>query len=171
MSAEIAVSGVLPPEFGLSRAALRRSASLFAALSEKRARMGAWREVAVHLVRDRESARLNDEIMGHCGPTDVITQRYDPIPGGPPGLSGELFVNTDCAMREGKRRAHWTPARELLLYVAHGIDHLSGADDATDAQYRAMRRRELGWLAKTGIAAPCRDRRRSALRAVGIPPG
>ena len=150
MSAEIAVDGALPRAVCVSRAELLRAAAFFAARSEMRVRASApWREVAVHLVDDRESARLNAAVMGHEGPTDVITQRYDPIPGEPEGLTGELFVNTDCAAREGARRAGagWTPARELLLYVAHGMDHLSGADDCDEAGYRAMRRRELSWLA------------------------
>jgi len=30
--------------------------------------------------------------------------------------------------------------------VAHGMDHLSGADDLTPADYDRMRRRELAWL-------------------------
>ncbi len=148
MSAEISVDGALPRAAGTSRAELRRAAAFFAARSERRVRArGPWRAVAVHLVDDRESARLNMAIMGHEGPTDVITQRYDPIPGEPAGLTGELFVNADCAVREGARRAGWTPARELLLYTAHGMDHLSGACDTDEAGYRAMRRRELSWLA------------------------
>jgi len=38
------------------------------------------------------------------------------------------------------------PDRELALYLAHGCDHLAGADDATPRQRAAMRRRELRWL-------------------------
>lgn len=155
MGARIEIDGVLPAQCGISRETLSRAAAFFASRSEKRARLGPWREVAVHLVGDGESARINSVIMGHEGPTDVITQRYDSIPGEPQGLSGELYVNAKCALREGPKRPRWSAALELLLYVAHGIDHLSGADDATEAEYRAMRRRELSWISaarRKGIA-------------------
>jgi ssRNA-specific RNase YbeY (16S rRNA maturation enzyme) len=36
---------------------------------------------------------------------------------------------------------------ELALYIAHGFDHLSGADDDTPARRAAMRRTEMRWLA------------------------
>ena len=32
------------------------------------------------------------------------------------------------------------------VVIAHGIDHLSGADDATPRERRRMHRRELRWL-------------------------
>ena len=38
----------------------------------------------------------------------------------------------------------------LLLYIAHGMDHLSGADDHSERGYLAMRRRELSWLRSLG---------------------
>ena len=152
MKTVVSAHGTLPAAFGMSRAAFLRAAEFFAAMSRKRAGREPWREVAIHFVDDAASAGMNAEIMGHEGPTDVITQRYDPIPGEEPGLLGELFVNTDCALREGLRRARWSPARELLLYAAHGIDHLSGADDSTEREYRAMRRRELSWLSRLPAA-------------------
>ena len=77
----------------------------------------------------------------------MVTQRYDPIPGEEPGIYGELYVNLDQARRVAHRRRGWSPDMELLLYIAHGMDHLSGADDADDAGYMRMRRRELRWIA------------------------
>jgi rRNA maturation RNase YbeY len=102
--------------------------------------------VVVHLVRDAASDELHQAIMGVAGATDVITQAYDAVPPEAPGLYGELFVNTDQALRAAPRRKGWGPAKELLLYVAHGMDHLSGADDCAEADYNRMRRRELKWL-------------------------
>ena len=84
--------------------------------------------------------------MGVAGATDVITQAYDAIPPEEPGLYGELFVNTDQALRAAPRRPGWSPAKELLLYIAHGMDHLSGADDLEPEDYARMRRRELSWI-------------------------
>ena len=83
--------------------------------------------------------------MNQSGATDVITQRYESLPGEPEGLVGELFVNVERA-ETIRKRATWTSERELLLYIAHGLDHLTGANDATPAERAAMRRRELAWL-------------------------
>ena len=141
----IEITGTIPKDFALDRAEVKRAAAFFAGRSA--ARVGAvFHEVAVHFVRDAESARWHEAIMGVAGATDVITQAYDAIPPEPPGLLGELIVTPDPARRAAPRRAGWSPARELLLYVAHGMDHLSGADDHEERDYRAMRRRELAWL-------------------------
>ena len=141
----IEVTGSVPKDFGLAKSGVKAAAAFFAARSRARAG-GVWHEVAVHLVRDAESDAMHRAIMGIAGATDVITQAYDAIPPEEPGLYGELFVNVDQARRAAPRRSGWSIARELLLYVAHGMDHLSGADDHAPADYARMRRRELGWL-------------------------
>ena len=141
----VEVTGTVPKDFGVTRAEVRAAAAFFAARS--RARVGGtWHEVAVHLVRDAASDACHRAIMGVAGATDVITQAYDAIPPEEPGLFGELLVNVDQARRAAPHRAGWNAAKELLLYVAHGMDHLSGADDHEPRDYAAMRRRELGWL-------------------------
>ena len=143
---KVAVIGAIPRDFGLAKTELKAAAASFAERS--RARVGGvWHEVVVHLVRDAESDAVHRAIMGVGGATDVITQAYEAIPPEPPGLLGELFVNVDQARRAAPRRRGWSAAKELLLYVAHGMDHLSGADDHAPADYRRMRRRELAWLA------------------------
>ena len=136
----------MPKCFGLSRADVKSAAEFFAARSRARVGSPPWHEVIVHLVDDAESAAVHRTIMGLDGATDVVTQAYDAIPPEEPGLFGELFVNVEQAMRAAPKRRGWSVAKELLLYVAHGMDHLSGADDLDDAGYRAMRRRELNWI-------------------------
>ena len=141
----IVVNGSVPAAFGVTRAEIKAAAEFFAERS--RARVGGvWHEVTVHLVRDEASDAMHRAIMGVPGATDVITQAYDAIPPETPGLFGELFVNTDQALRAAPSRRGWSPAKELLLYIAHGMDHLSGADDHSERGYLAMRRRELTWL-------------------------
>ena len=141
----IEVSGSVPEAFGLAKAQVAAAARFFAAQSCARVG-GTWHEVVVHLVRDAASDELHRAIMGVEGATDVITQAYDAVPPEEPGLYGELFVNTDQALRAAPKRKGWSPAKELLLYVAHGMDHLSGADDCAESDYNRMRRRELKWL-------------------------
>lgn len=142
----IAIEGTLPKAFGLNKATLKAAASFFAARSRSRIGDPVWHEVVVHLVDDEGSDETHRAIMGIEGATDVVTQAYDSIPPEPEGLYGELFVNTDQAFRAAPKRKGWSPAKELLLYVAHGMDHLSGADDHSERDYRAMRRRELSWI-------------------------
>ena len=145
MKTRIAIDGTLPRALGLGKPELKRAAALFAEKSA--ARIGVpFRAVTVVLQDDAFSAEVHEAINGAKGPTDVITQRYDAMPGEAEGVYGELYVNTDQALRVAPKRRGWSPAKELLLYVAHGMDHLSGADDLKPRDYDRMRRRELGWL-------------------------
>ena len=139
------VEGKLPRTVGLKKTQLKAAAEFFAAKSG--ARIGVpFRAVTVILQDDAFSAEVHEAINGAKGPTDVITQRYDAMPGEAEGIYGELYVNVDQALRAAPKRRGWSPAKELLLYVAHGMDHLSGADDLKPRDYDRMRRRELGWL-------------------------
>ena len=143
----VAVDGALSRQLGLTKSELKAAAEVFAARSG--ARIGVpFRAVTVILQGDDFSAEVHEAINGAKGPTDVITQRYDAMPGEAEGIYGELYVNTDQALRVAPKRRGWSPAKELLLYVAHGMDHLSGADDLKPKDYDRMRRRELGWLHK-----------------------
>jgi len=133
--------------FRLDTAALKRLAHSLAECAQARLPgEPPWREITVHLLDDAGIAPVNLAIMAHEGSTDVITQRYDAIPGEPDGLTGELFVNLERAALAAPRRAAWSVDRELALYLAHGFDHLTGADDKSPAERARMRRRELGWL-------------------------
>ena len=133
--------------FKLDTVALKRLALDLAGLAQARLPdEPPWQEVAVHLLDDTGMESVNRAIMAHEGTTDVITQRYDPIPGEPDGLTGELFVNVECAQRSARQRAGWSADRELALYLAHGCDHLTGAEDGAPSERARMRRRELAWL-------------------------
>lgn len=75
--------------------------------------------------------------------TDVVSLAYDPIPPEKNELSGEIVVNVQRAWEERRRGS---ASEELALYIAHGCDHLAGADDDTEVRRQAMRKREQGWL-------------------------
>lgn len=139
------IEGALPRAIGLTKQQLKTAAAAFAAKSSKRIGVP-FRAVAVVLQDDAFSAEVHLAINGVSGATDVITQRYDAMPGEPPGVYGELYVNVDRAVRVAPRRRGWSVAKELLLYVAHGMDHLSGADDREPGDCDRMRHRELRWL-------------------------
>ena len=141
----ISVEGRVGNAPGLTARALRAAAAFFAARSS--ARCGErFRAVTIILQDDAASDEVHRGILGVAGATDVITQRYEAIPPEPAGVYGELYVNVDRARQAAPRRRGWSAAKELLLYVAHGIDHLSGADDSRPADFARMRRRELKWI-------------------------
>ena len=142
---KVTVDGALPRKLRLTKAELQRAAAFFAAKSSARIDVP-FCAVTVVLQDDAFSAEVHAAVNGAEGATDVITQRYDAMPGEPEGVYGELYVNVDQALRAAPKRRGWSAAKELLLYVAHGMDHLSGADDLRPADYDRMRRRELRWM-------------------------
>ena len=135
----------MPRAFGLKKSELRSAAEFFAEKSSSRIGVP-FRAVTVILQDDAFSAEVHEAINGAKGPTDVITQRYDAMPGEAEGVYGELYVNVDQTLRVAPKRRGWSVTKELLLYVAHGMDHLSGADDLRPTDYDRMRRRELRWM-------------------------
>ena len=86
---------------------------------------------------DRKIAKVNRQFLRHCGPTDVITFNL--------GLGiATLLVSLDAARRQAKTYRQ-TVERELTLYLAHGMLHLAGLNDATPRQRHCMQLEEQ-WL-------------------------
>jgi rRNA maturation RNase YbeY len=110
-----------------------------------------WHELSVYLLNDQSITGIHRSVYGSAESTDVITQRYEAVPGEPEGLRGDMFLNLQCAQREGTARSGWTPDREVALYIAHACDHLNDYDDADDAGFRTMRKRELDWLSEIEV--------------------
>ena len=122
---------------------VRKVATLFL---EKASRLGKcqWGEISLVLSDDSGIQDVNSSFLNHDCPTDVISFAYQPMPGDSSAISGEIIVNLELAIRLGARFRG--AERELALYIAHGCDHLTGADDATVSQRRRMRARELRWI-------------------------
>jgi probable rRNA maturation factor len=141
-------------------------------LNEERVRRAT---ISLALVDDAKIHEINREFLGHDYPTDVISFRLNNeiLPAASaqsevacestadvprlrhgerlPFLDGELIVSTETAIREA--RAHgWSPRAELVLYVVHGLLHLCGYDDLTDAARPAMRNRERELLGFWGFS-------------------
>jgi len=85
------------------------------------------REVSILIVSDRKIASLHRQFMNESGPTDVITFQH-----------GEIFVSAETARRNARRFGN-ALARELRLYVVHGLLHSHGFDDRDEASARKMR--------------------------------
>ena len=85
-------------------------------------------QVDVAAVAAGEMAALNRRYLGCAGSTDVLS--FDLSDELSEGLVVQVIVCGDIAAGEAPRHGH-SAARELLLYVAHGLLHLVGYDDAT----------------------------------------
>ncbi len=105
-----------------------------------------WDEISILLVDDEGITQTNREYFDKNRPTDVISFRYDPVPGEDDRLGGDLLINVDRAVQEGTARGKVD--YELALYMAHGFDHLSGAEDNTPEKQKKMRATETAWLRK-----------------------
>lgn len=112
---------------------------------------GTWSRVTVVLTDDSLIRALNARHLQRLDSTDVLSFDYPPMPGFRRSREADIVVNVERAVAEGRSRPRWSPDRELALYIAHGCNHLTGADDNTPAARRRMRRRELRWLAKASL--------------------
>lgn len=99
------------------------------------------------ILTHREVIRaLNEKWLGHQFDTDVLSfslSNTDP-------LEGEVYVSLDYA-HEHCVRFGATFLQETCRYVAHGLLHLLGYDDAASADRMTMRRLEDSYLQLSGI--------------------
>lgn len=130
----------------LNLPAVRRLATLLFIRAMRLAPTMNWSSVTLVLTDDTGIAGYKEAAFGYREITDVVTLVYEPSPADP-DFEGEVFVNVERAFSRPCRR-NWSPARELALYIAHGFDHLTGADDQTTDERLRMRRRELQWISR-----------------------
>lgn len=107
-------------------------------------------EISVALLGDDEIAALNQEYLGHEGPTDVISFALHDE--GEPPL-GDVYVGVAQAVRQAADFGA-TPADEVLRLAIHGTLHVLGYDHPKDdgrADSEMFRRQEsllAGFLAR-----------------------
>ena len=80
--------------------------------------------VQVSLVDDWEISRVHAQLMDNPDPTDVITFPY--------GDEGEVLISLETAERQAGQFES-TFDREIALYLVHGLLHLAGYDDSSEA--------------------------------------
>ena len=111
-------------------------------------------EVSVVLSDDTTVHALNRHYRGKDKPTDVLSfsqreqAREGPplpdLPGMPPIL-GDVIISVDTAARQAAVHGV-TLEQELALLTVHGILHLLGYEDETEAGAQQMRLREQAIL-------------------------
>lgn len=98
------------------------------------------------VLADRDTVhRLNREFLGHDYPTDVLSFSLDEDAAADGLIDGEVYVDLDTAAERAPEFGT-TFEGEARRYVVHGLLHLMGYDDATDAERAAMREREDRYL-------------------------
>ena len=107
-------------------------------------------EVSVLLTDDRQIHALNQTWRGINKATDVLSWPQEEAASAPGGaaedLLGDVVISLDTAARQAEAR-EWTLDEELALLLIHGILHLLGHEDETEAGAAGMReveRRLLG---------------------------
>ena len=123
-------------------------------------------EISVAVVDDAAIQRVNREYLQHDYPTDVISFLLDSGDADPRSCSasphktargygkwlhGDVILSGDTAQREA-REYGWEPQAEVCLYLVHGLLHLCGYDDLSDAEQAIMRGREREILEQLGLS-------------------
>jgi len=119
--------------------------------------------ISVALVDNGTIHRLNRQHLSHDEATDVLSFLFGSEPNasathaaakGPRGkdcrIDGEVVISAEMALQSAPRFG-WSASEELTLYLVHGLLHLCGYDDLTDAERRVMRNREREVLSLLGI--------------------
>ena len=118
--------GVAVPLAGLLGFARRALALCALESADGRYALGSLGEVVVTLVRDTRIDKIHRQFMNIPGATDVITFEH-----------GEIVLSADTAARCGAEFGHGAAA-EAALYIVHGLLHLNGFLDGTEADRAAM---------------------------------
>jgi probable rRNA maturation factor len=107
------------------------------------------KSLSIAIVGDIKMSRLHRQFMGITGPTDVLTFPLE-FDAKHRCVEGEVVVCAPEAARRA-RAAGLSVRNELLLYCIHGMLHLNGMDDRTEAEFERMHRMEDAILKKLGI--------------------
>jgi probable rRNA maturation factor len=131
--------------------------------------------ISVALVDNGTIHRLNRDHLNHDEATDVLSFLFESKPSVraertgtklPRGkgcrIDGEVVMSAEMALQTAPRFG-WAAPDELTLYLVHGLLHLCGYDDLTDAERPLMRTREREILSLLGIS-PVENAKRPSRR-------
>jgi probable rRNA maturation factor len=95
-------------------------------------------EVNIHFIEESEICDLHDEFFDDPSPTDCISFPMDEDSDVGYLVLGDIFISPKAAV-EYTKEIDADPYEELTLYLIHGLLHLLGKDDQTEAQRQEMR--------------------------------
>lgn len=99
--------------------------------------------LSINIVGINTIKQINWDFVKHEGITDVIAFDYrdETCSIFDNDIAGELFIYPGAAVLESEKRGT-SFSYEMILYMVHGILHLSGEDDIDPVKRKRMRRRE-----------------------------
>jgi probable rRNA maturation factor len=103
--------------------------------------------ISLAVVDDTTIHELNRRHLEHDWPTDVLSFVLEDDD---THLEGEVVFSADTAAATAAELGI-APGDEQLLYVIHGMLHLVGYDDKSDADQREMRAAEARYLQQFGV--------------------
>ena len=103
-------------------------------------------KIQVHWLSDDELLEINKTHLEHDYYTDIITFDYSTSR----KISGELFISVD-RVRENASIHGSNEIQEFHRVLAHGVLHLLGFKDKTEAESKVMREKENEVLQALGI--------------------
>lgn len=104
--------------------------------------------ISLAVVDDDTIHDLNRRHLEHDWPTDVLGFVLEDDGS---HLEGEVILSADTAATAANELGN-SAAEEQLLYVIHGMLHLVGYDDKSDADAEEMRAAEARYLQQFGVA-------------------
>jgi len=100
-------------------------------------------DISVIFCSDEYLLEMNKKHLQHDYYTDIITFNYvDDLL-----ISGDLFVSTD-RIKDNAVKFGVAFLEELYRVIFHGVLHLIGYNDKTEAEQKMMRQKENYYLAK-----------------------
>lgn len=96
--------------------------------------------LGVNILSSRKMEEVNWDFLQHTGDTDVICFNYREDEEGF-GTGVDILICPAFALREAQKR-DLPYAREITLYLVHGLLHAAGYDDLKPELKRKMRRAE-----------------------------
>lgn len=88
---------------------------------------------------------VNKQYLSHDYYTDIITFNYNTEK-----INGDLFISID-RVEENAKINNVSRETELLRVMAHGVLHLLGYKDKTDAETKQIREKENYYLEKVVV--------------------
>lgn len=104
-------------------------------------------DISVIFCSDKYLLEINKEYLNHDYYTDIVTFNYvkDSI------ISGDLFISID-RVRENAETFSSKFVVELYRVVFHGVLHLIGYKDKTEAEQKQMRNKEDYYLGEVDFS-------------------
>lgn len=98
-------------------------------------------DVALIFCSDEYLLSINEEFLDHSYYTDIVTFDYSENS----FISGDLFISVE-RVRDNATQYGITFYNELYRVIFHGLLHLAGYNDKTDAEQAEMRAKEDFYL-------------------------